>query len=122
MIDSPTLSWLNVGFGFLFILFDAILSATLGLGIGGSLVVAATRCVIQLSIMGLVLDKVFASDNIWGVIGIARESYHQSMRLKLIYSPTEPTWGIRDDIQQDQEEVLEYGRSTVHVDAYISFH
>jgi ABC-type iron transport system FetAB permease component len=48
--------------------------ATLGLGIGGSLVVAATRCVIQLSIMGLVLDKVFASDNIWGVIGIARKS------------------------------------------------
>jgi hypothetical protein len=77
MIDSPTLSWLNVGFGFLFILFDAILSATLGLGIGGSLVVAATRCIIQLSIMGLVLDKVFASDNIWGVIGIARESDHQ---------------------------------------------
>ena len=83
MVDSPTLSWLNVGFGFLFILFDAILSATLGLGIGGSLVVAATRCVIQLSIMGLVLDKVFASDNIWGVIGIARESDHPHIRVRL---------------------------------------
>jgi ABC-type iron transport system FetAB permease component len=94
MIDSPTLSWLNVGFGFLFILFDAILSATLGLGIGGSLVVAATRCVIQLSIMGLVLDKVFASDNIWGVIGIAREFDHQCIGWRLICSPTEPTWGI----------------------------
>jgi len=83
MVESPTLSWLNVGFGFLFILFDAILSATLGLGIGGSLVVAATRCVIQLSIMGLVLDKVFASDNIWGVIGIARESNYQYIGLRL---------------------------------------
>lgn len=112
MIDSPTLSWLNVGFGFLFILFDAILSATLGLGIGGSLVVAATRCIIQLSIMGLVLDKVFASDNIWGVIGIARESIAQYMRSFLTCSPSEPTGSIRDNIQQDQEKVLEYG--TVH--------
>jgi hypothetical protein len=77
LTESPTLSWVNVGLGFLFILFDAVLSATLGLGIGGSLVVAATRCVIQLSIMGLVLDKVFASQNIWGVVGIARE-YSQS--------------------------------------------
>ena len=115
MVDSPTLSWLNVGFGFLFILFDAILSATLGLGIGGSLVVAATRCVIQLSIMGLVLDKVFASDNIWGVIGIARESDHQYMEFSLTCSAAEPTWGIRDNIQQDQEEVLEYGMSTRYV-------
>jgi len=122
MVDSPTLSWLNVGFGFLFILFDAILSATLGLGIGGSLVVAATRCIIQLSIMGLVLDKVFASDNIWGVVGIARESDHQYMEFNLTCSAAEPTWGIRDYIQQDQEEVLEYGMSTVHIDAYISSH
>jgi hypothetical protein len=122
MVDSPHLTWLNVGFGFLFILFDAILSATLGLGIGGSLVVAATRCVIQLSIMGLVLDKVFASDNIWGVIGIARESVHQYIGLRLTCSPAEPTGSIRDHIQQDQEKVLEYGTSTGYVDADISSH
>lgn len=73
-MSSPTLSWLNVGTGFLFILLDAVLSSALGLGIGGSLVVAAIRCVIQLSVMGLVLDKVFASDNVWGVIGIAGRS------------------------------------------------
>lgn len=73
LLASPTLSWLNVGLGFLFIVFDAVLSASLGLGIGGSLLVAATRCVIQLSVMGLVLDKVFASQNIWGVVGIAGE-------------------------------------------------
>lgn len=73
---SPTLSWVNVGLGFLFIVFDAVLSASLGLGIGGSLLVAATRCVVQLSIMGLVLDKVFASQNIWGVVGIAGELIH----------------------------------------------
>jgi hypothetical protein len=122
MVESPTLSWLNVGFGFLFILFDAILSATLGLGIGGSLVVAATRCVIQLSIMGLILDKVFASDNIWGVIGIARESTSHRTGLRLTCSPAKPPRGIRDNVQQDQEKVLEYGTSTGHVDAYFSSH
>jgi len=71
--SSPHLTWLNVAIGLCFILFDAVLSLVLGLGIGGSLVVAAIRCVVQLSIMGLLLDKVFASDNVWGVVGIARE-------------------------------------------------
>ncbi|WWC67551.1 uncharacterized protein I206_101460 [Kwoniella pini CBS 10737] len=69
--SSPTLTWLNVLIGFLFILFDSLLSLILGLGIGGSLIVAAARCILQLSIMGLILDKVFASNNIWGVFGIA---------------------------------------------------
>ncbi|WWC87291.1 uncharacterized protein L201_002179 [Kwoniella dendrophila CBS 6074] len=69
--SSPTLTWTNVFIGLLFILFDALLSLVLGLGIGGSLVVAAARCIIQLSVMGLILDRVFASNNVWGVIGIA---------------------------------------------------
>jgi hypothetical protein len=66
--------------------------------------------------MGLVLDKVFASDNIWGVIGIARESTDHYMGLRLTGSPPEPTRRIRDNIQQDQEKVLEYGTSTGYVD------
>ncbi|ORY25362.1 hypothetical protein BCR39DRAFT_544483 [Naematelia encephala] len=70
MDSSPTLTWTNVLIGFLFILFDSALSLILGLGIGGSLVVAALRCIFQLTIMGLILDKVFASDNIWAVFGI----------------------------------------------------
>jgi ABC-type iron transport system FetAB permease component len=65
---SPTLSWTNVLIGLLFIAFDSILSLILGLGIGGSL-----RCVLQLTVMGLVLDKAFASQNVWSVVGIARE-------------------------------------------------
>ncbi|WWD21960.1 hypothetical protein CI109_106448 [Kwoniella shandongensis] len=69
--SSPTLTWINVLIGLVFIIFDSVLSLILGLGIGSSLLVAAARCVIQLSVMGLILDKVFASDNIWGVIGIA---------------------------------------------------
>lgn len=66
-----TLTWTNVALGLLFIVFDAVLSGILGLGIGTQLVVAALRCIVQLSIMGLVLGKVFESNNIWAVFGIA---------------------------------------------------
>ncbi|KAL1408472.1 hypothetical protein Q8F55_005284 [Vanrija albida] len=68
---GPYLSWVNVGIGLLFIVFDAVLSGLLGLGIGRSLVISALRCIIQLSVMGLVLGRVFASHNIWAVAGIA---------------------------------------------------
>jgi ABC-type iron transport system FetAB permease component len=71
--NNSELTWLNVAIGLGFIAFDALLSLILGLGIGGSLVVAATRCIVQLTVMGLVLDKVFAAQNVWGVAGIARE-------------------------------------------------
>lgn len=74
MIDSsPHLTWTNVFIGLLFVIFDSVLSIVLGLGIASSLLIAAVRCIIQLSVMGLVLDKVFASNNIWGVVGIAGE-------------------------------------------------
>lgn len=66
-----TLTWNNVALGFGFIIFDAILSGLLGLGIGTQLIIAALRCILQLSIMGLVLGKVFESNNIWAVFGIA---------------------------------------------------
>lgn len=68
---APELSWLNVAIAFAFVSIDAILSVTFHLGLAGSLLVAAVRCVLQLSVMGLVLDKVFAAGNIWGVFGIA---------------------------------------------------
>ncbi|EIW68639.1 hypothetical protein TREMEDRAFT_31647 [Tremella mesenterica DSM 1558] len=71
MLDSTHLTWTNVFLGLLFVIFDSVLSLLLGLGIGGSLLVASVRCIIQLSIMALVLDKVFMSNNIWGVFGIA---------------------------------------------------
>jgi ABC-type iron transport system FetAB permease component len=65
------LTWFNVVIGLSFIAFDSILSLTLGLGIGSSLVIAAARCVLQLSVMALILDKVFAANNVFGVLGIA---------------------------------------------------
>lgn len=69
--DQTVLTPINVGIGLLFVVFDSLLSISFGLGIGGSLLVAAARCVLQLSVMALILDKVFESNNVWGVFGIA---------------------------------------------------
>lgn len=69
--DANDLTWVNVGIGFLFILFDAVLSTILGLGIGRGLIVAACRCIIQLTVMSKVLGTVFESNNIFAVFGIA---------------------------------------------------
>ncbi|THH17902.1 hypothetical protein EW146_g2992 [Bondarzewia mesenterica] len=69
--DTKTnLGWENVGLGLAFIIFDAGLSFTLNLGVGGSLVTAAVRCIIQLAVVATILQKVFATDNIWAVAGI----------------------------------------------------
>ena len=76
-MDKPTdsttdLTWINVGLGFTFILFDAVVSRAFGLGVGVPLVTAAVRCVIQLGIMALVLQKIFEAENPWGVAGLTR--------------------------------------------------
>ncbi|KAG0708124.1 UPF0014-domain-containing protein [Suillus ampliporus] len=69
--DSTHLGWANVGFGFAFILFDALLSTSLQLGAGSSLLSAAVRCVVQLAQVALVLQKVFETNSPWAVGGIA---------------------------------------------------
>ncbi|KIJ67119.1 hypothetical protein HYDPIDRAFT_109132 [Hydnomerulius pinastri MD-312] len=69
--DSTNLTWGNVGLGFSFILFNAFLSTTLNLGVGSSLVSAALRCIVQLAIVGLLLQRVFETNNPWAVAGIA---------------------------------------------------
>ncbi|KAF8837475.1 UPF0014-domain-containing protein [Paxillus ammoniavirescens] len=69
--DSTHLSWANVGLGFSFILLNAFLSTSLNLGIGSSLVTSALRCIVQLAIVGLVLQRVFETNNLWVVAGIA---------------------------------------------------
>lgn len=68
------LSWANVGLAFLFVAFDAGVSQSLGLGVGLPLITAATRCIIQLTLMSLVLAKVFESENPWGVAALAGRS------------------------------------------------
>ncbi|KAG2750533.1 UPF0014-domain-containing protein [Suillus brevipes Sb2] len=69
--DSTHLDWGNVGLGFSFIIFNALVSTTLQLGVGSSLLSAAIRCVVQLGLVALVLQKVFETNNPWAVGGIA---------------------------------------------------
>ena len=45
------LTWTNVGIGLAFILLDIVLSASFGLQLETSLLVAALRCLVQLTIM-----------------------------------------------------------------------
>ncbi len=77
-MDAPSgerthLTWSNVGIGMTFVVFDALVSRVFGLGVGMPLVTAAVRCIIQLSIMALVLQKIFEAGNPWGIAGIARK-------------------------------------------------
>ena len=67
---SNDLTWINVALGLLFILLDAFLSLILGLDIGPALMIASARCIIQLSLLGLILERVFASDNLLAIFGI----------------------------------------------------
>lgn len=73
--EKPTvqLSWMNVGLAFSFILFNATISKAVGLGVGTSLVTAAVRCIVQLTLVAMILQNVFETSNLWGVAGIACE-------------------------------------------------
>ncbi|CAG7849542.1 SubName: Full=Uncharacterized protein {ECO:0000313/EMBL:CCA73581.1} [Serendipita indica DSM 11827] len=64
------LTWTNIGVGLLFLLLDAFLSWYFALGLSTSLLVAAARCVVQLTVMGFVLQRVFETDSPWAVAGI----------------------------------------------------
>ena len=72
--DQPLLTWYNVALALSFVAFDAILSSVYRLGISSSLISAALRCTIQLSVMALVLESIFKTKNPFGVAGLARES------------------------------------------------
>ena len=56
------LTWFNVGIGLIFLIADAILSLTLKLGVEMSLLTAAARCIIQLSIMVRFISPLFTID------------------------------------------------------------
>ncbi|TDL25523.1 UPF0014-domain-containing protein [Rickenella mellea] len=75
-MDSPSggsthLTWTNVALGFSFIVFDSAVSHLFRLGVGSSLITAGVRCVVQLAVMALVLQKIFEAQNPWGVAGLA---------------------------------------------------
>jgi ABC-type iron transport system FetAB permease component len=77
-MDDPSaradLTWSNVFLALSFVLFDTVLSSIYQLGISRSLVVSAFRCVVQLTIMGLVLQNIFETKSPWGVAGLACKS------------------------------------------------
>ncbi|KAI8363822.1 hypothetical protein EDC96DRAFT_511846 [Choanephora cucurbitarum] len=56
---APTLSWINVAIASSFILINGGISLVLGLKLEKTLIVAAVRCLIQLTIMGFILEDVF---------------------------------------------------------------
>ncbi|RDB29228.1 hypothetical protein Hypma_014890 [Hypsizygus marmoreus] len=69
--STPPLGWEHVALGFSFILFDVVVSRFFGLGIGHSLLVSAMRCVLQLAVVAILLQQVFATENPFAVAGIA---------------------------------------------------
>jgi len=69
--STTHLGWTNVGIGFAFILADVFLSVVLGVQVGSSLFTAAVRCVLQLSVMGLVLQSVFEAKHGLAVTAIS---------------------------------------------------
>ena len=61
----------NVGLAFSFIVLNAVICKILGLKLSSSLVTGAVRCVLQLSLLALILQKVFEANNPWAVASIA---------------------------------------------------
>jgi hypothetical protein len=68
------LSWQNVSIAFAFILFNALLSWVLEIGVGKSLLISAVRCMVQLTLVATILQQVFTAENKWAVAGISGES------------------------------------------------
>lgn len=57
--QSPTLTWVNVAIASSFILINGLISLVLGLKLEKTLLIAAVRCLVQLTIMGYILEDVF---------------------------------------------------------------
>ncbi|KAF8650046.1 hypothetical protein AX16_005436 [Volvariella volvacea WC 439] len=70
-IAQAELHWSNVGLAFSFIALNSVILTFLGLGVGGSLVIAALRCIFQLVLVATLLQQVFSTNNPWAVGGIA---------------------------------------------------
>lgn len=67
----PDLQWSHVLFSLAFIGVNSLISWSLHLHVGASLVIAAARCMIQLTVVATVLQRVFATKNSITVAGIA---------------------------------------------------
>ncbi|KAJ2832953.1 hypothetical protein J3B01_004633 [Coemansia erecta] len=87
--DQITLSWSNVGIAALLLGFNVILSVWLGLGLSTSLIIAAVRCVGQLTLLGMILKQIFLTENpiyifgmtlVLGVLAAFEVSYWRAKR------------------------------------------
>ncbi|KAI7855600.1 hypothetical protein BDC45DRAFT_534394 [Circinella umbellata] len=62
-------TWLDVGISWSFLLLSAvIISFSMGIGLEFSIIVSSIRCIIQLTLMGFVLDGVIQSKNVFLVM------------------------------------------------------
>jgi len=71
---SPTklpVTWWNVLVGLSILLLDVAISYRLNLGIAKDLLIAASRCIVQLALLGLILESVFAAQNVFAVVGMS---------------------------------------------------
>jgi ABC-type iron transport system FetAB permease component len=68
------LMWSDVFMAFLFVAFNLIVSRLLQLQVGSSLLVAALRCMAQLTVVADILQNVLAAKNMWAVAWITRMS------------------------------------------------
>ncbi|KAJ2700166.1 hypothetical protein FB645_005098 [Coemansia sp. IMI 203386] len=69
--DKQNLSWTNVATAALMLGFNVFLSSWLGLGLSKGIIVAAVRCVVQLTILGMVLNQIFLTQNPVYIFGMA---------------------------------------------------
>lgn len=71
MTGYIALSWIDLALAALLLVVNAALSLLLGLGIGRRLAIAAARMVVQLALIGLVLDALFGTASPWLVLAAA---------------------------------------------------
>jgi ABC-type iron transport system FetAB permease component len=69
------LGWLHVCFGLIFVVFNSAISQILQLRIGTSLMIAALRCMVQLTVVAVILQHLLSVKKPWAVAGIACMSF-----------------------------------------------
>ncbi|KAJ2616157.1 hypothetical protein H4S08_000912 [Coemansia sp. RSA 1365] len=69
--DVDPLAWNNVALAAMLLLINIVISTTLNLGLEQQIAVAGARCFIQLTLLGLVLERIFAINNPILVFGLA---------------------------------------------------
>ncbi|KAJ1646194.1 hypothetical protein J3B02_002394 [Coemansia erecta] len=69
--DSKPLSWGNVALAASLLLINVVISSIMRLNLEKQIIVAGTRCFVQLTVLGFLLKRVFATNNPLIVLGMA---------------------------------------------------